>query len=154
MMSEIPIRCALASLIVLREGNGGHEMLLLKRAQTLVGEWCQVSGSIEVGEKAWQTALRELYEETGLRPSELYSADVCEQFYEVDRDCILIAPVFVAFVDRVSSVELNHEHSEYRWVSFDEAVEMVAFAGQRRVFRQVEDEFVKRRPNRHLRIDF
>lgn len=153
-MAEVPIRCLHASLIVLREGNKGHETLLLKRAQTVVGEWCQVAGSIEIGEEAWQTALRELHEETGLHPKELYSADVCEQFYEADRDCILIAPVFVAFVDTSLEVKLNHEHSEYRWVSFDQAVEMVAFAGQRRVFRQVEGEFVKRRPSRHLRIEF
>ena len=30
---------------------------------------------------------------------------------------------------------------------------MVAFAGQRRVLRQVEEEFVRRQPSRHLLID-
>lgn len=100
-------------------------------------------GSIEEGETAWQTALRELDEETGLQPNALYSADTYEQFYEADRDAITIAPVFVAFVDNSATVTLNHEHSEYRWVSFAEAFEMVAFGGQRRVLGWIEDEFVK-----------
>ena len=33
----------------------GHEVLLLKRTQTLAGEWCQISGRIEGKEKAWET---------------------------------------------------------------------------------------------------
>lgn len=152
-MVEIPIRSFLASLVAVRKSEAGHEVLLLKRTQTLIGEWCQVAGSIEEGETAWQTALRELEEETGLQPNALYSADTCEQFYEADRDAITIAPVFVAFIDRAATVTLNHEHSEYRWVSFEEAIEMVAFGGQRRVLSWIEDEFVKRTPSKHLLIE-
>lgn len=151
-MSEIPIRSFLASLVAIREIETQHEVLLLKRTQTLVGKWCQIAGSIEEGETAWQTALRELDEETGLKPNALYSADTCEQFYEADRDAITIAPVFVAFIDNTAKVSLNHEHSEYRWVSFKEAIEMVSFGGQRRVLSWIEDEFVKRSPSKHLRI--
>ena len=152
-MVEIPIRSFLASLVAVRKTEARYEVLLLKRTQTLIGEWCQVAGSIEEGETAWQTALRELDEETGLQPNALYSADTCEQFYEADRDAITIAPVFVAFVDRTATVTLNHEHSEYRWVSFEEAKEMVAFGGQRRVLSWIEDEFVKRIPSKHLLIE-
>lgn len=143
----------MASLVAVRKTETRHEVLLLRRTQTPVGEWCQVAGSIEEGEAAWQTALRELDEETGLKPDALYSADTCEQFYKADRDCITIAPVFGGFVGSSAKVTLNHEHSAYRWVSFDEAVEMVAFGGQRRVLRWIEDEFVKRRPNKHLLIE-
>lgn len=151
-MAEIPVRSFLASLVAVRETEARHEVLLLKRTQTLIGEWCQVAGSIEEGETAWQTALRELDEETGLQPNALYSADTCEQFYEADRDAITIAPVFVAFIDNSEKVRLNHEHSEYRWVSFSEAKEMVVFGGQRRVLSWIEDEFIKRKPSKHLLI--
>jgi len=47
-------------------------------------------------------------------------------------------------------VIINHEHSEFRWVSFDEVLTMVPFAGQRHVLRQVKAEFVDREPVRHL----
>ncbi|MEP3347579.1 MAG: NUDIX domain-containing protein [Litoreibacter sp.] len=151
-MAEIPIRAFIVSLVALRKTETRHEVLLLKRTQTLVGEWCQVAGKVEEGETAWQAALRELQEETGLMPEALYSADICEQFYEEDRDAITIAPVFVAFVKATAEVSLNHEHSDYHWVSFDKAAEMVAFGGQRRVLSWIEDEFIERSPSKHLRI--
>lgn len=153
-MAEIPIRSFIASLVAVRETESRHEVLLLKRTQTLIGEWCQIAGSIEEGETAWQTALRELDEETGLRPDTLYSADTCEQFYEADRDAITIAPVFVAFIDNTAEVSLNHEHSAFRWVSFEEAIELVAFGGQRRILRWIVEEFIKRTPSEHLLVDF
>ena len=152
-MAEITIRARMASLVVLRGVGAECEVLLLRRAQTLAGTWCQVSGGIEEGETAWQTAVRELAEETGLTPASFYSADTCEQFYEAGRDAILLAPVFVAFVDENAKVVLNEEHSDYRWVSFADAVEMVTFGGQRRVLRWVEEEFVRRAPTEHLRIE-
>jgi dATP pyrophosphohydrolase len=153
-MPEIKIRAFLVSLVAIREIDTGWQVLLLRRTQTLAGEWCQVAGSLEEGETAWQAALRELGEETGLTPSELYSADICEQFYEADRDAITMAPVFVAIIEPDRDVLLNHEHSEYRWVTFNQALNMVAFGGQRRVLQWIEDEFIKRTPSRHLRIDF
>lgn len=154
VMPEIEIRAFLASLVAIRTINEEWQVLLLKRTQTLAGEWCQVAGSIEEGETAWQAALRELDEETGLTPSTFYSADICEQFYEADRDAITMAPVFVAIIDRDQKVSLNHEHSEYRWVAFNEAIEMVAFGGQRRILRWIEDEFIRRQPSQHLKIEF
>ena len=151
-MPEISIKAFIVSLVAIRKINKQFEVLLLKRTQTLAGEWCQVAGKIENGETAWQAALRELEEETGLKPEKLYSADINEQFYEADRDAITVAPVFVALVDKDAEITLNHEHSEYCWVSFDEAVNLVAFGGQRRVLRWIEEEFTKRTPSQHLLI--
>ena len=93
-MPSIAVRAFLTSVFAIRHHGAHHEVLLLKRAQSLAGAWCQVAGSIEADETAWQAALRELREETGLTPEVLYSADICEQFYEADRDAITMAPVF------------------------------------------------------------
>jgi dATP pyrophosphohydrolase len=149
-MAEIPIRSFGVAVVVLREVGAETQVLLLRRNHTLVGEWCQIAGGIEDGEKAWQTALREVKEETGLSCTRLYSADICEQFYEADRDAITLAPVFVGYVDATAEVVLNEEHSEFCWTSFSNAVEMVPFAGQRHVLRHVEAEFVQRQPVKHL----
>lgn len=73
-------------MVILREAGDAHEVLLLRRNGSLAGEWCQIAGAIEAGETAWQAALREVEEETGLRPSRFYSADIYEQFYEADRE--------------------------------------------------------------------
>lgn len=153
-MQKVPVQTLHASLFAIRKVEGNHEVLLLQREKTLVGEWCQIAGSIEEGEYAWQTALRELNEETGLRPYALYSADVCEQFYDVSRNIIMMGPVFVGFIDVDAKVSLNHEHSDYRWVDFEEAFGMVPFGGQRKILRWIENEFVKRSPSKHLSINF
>jgi dihydroneopterin triphosphate diphosphatase len=153
-MTEIPVRCLSVSVVVLRVESEHVQVLLLRRNRTLAGEWCQVAGGIEEGELAWQTALREVKEETCLECRLLYTADICEQFYEVDRNAISILPVFVGFADASSQVVLNSEHSEYCWVSFDKAIELVPFSGQRQVLRHIQAEFVLREPVKHLQIHF
>lgn len=152
-MAEIPVRSSGVSVVILREVGAVTEVLLLRRNHTLVGEWCQIAGGVEQGEKAWETAVREVKEETGLTCSRLYSADICEQFYDVERDVIAIAPVFVGFVDPNAPVILNNEHSDFRWCAFATALEMVTFAGQRHVLRHVEAEFVQKDPVEHLLIN-
>lgn len=151
-MAEIPIRSFGVSVVLLRKAKSETEVLLLRRNHTLVDEWCQIAGGIEDSERAWETALREVKEETGLDCERLYSADICEQFYEADRNAITMFPVFVGFVDAEAAVTINHEHSGFRWVSFASALTMVPFAGQRHVLRHVEAEFVHRQPVQHLLI--
>ncbi|THK33652.1 NUDIX domain-containing protein [Ensifer sp. MPMI2T] len=151
-MADIPVRCSAVSVVLLRVVDGQPEVLLLRRNHTLIGEWCQIAGAIENGEKAWEAALREVKEETGVACHRFYSADICEQFYEADRDAISLLPVFVGFVEPQATVVINHEHSEFRWVSFEEALTMVPFAGQRHVLKHVKAEFVDRDPIRHLLI--
>lgn len=151
-MAEIPIRCFAVSVVLLRKVGVGCEVLLLRRNHTLIGEWCQIAGGIEDGEKAWEAALREVSEETGLSCDRLYSADICEQFYEADRNAISMLPVFVGFVDAEAAVVINDEHSEFRWLPFETALGMVPFAGQRHVLKHVHAEFVQREPIRHLLI--
>ena len=125
----------------------------MKRADSLEGVWCQVAGKLEEGETAWRAALRELKEETGLAPQTLFSADICEQFYEPDQDAITMAPVFLAIIGADDEVRLNEEHTEFCWVSFDQACDMVEFGGQRRCLRWIEDEFTRRTPSPYLKIE-
>jgi dATP pyrophosphohydrolase len=153
MAQELPIRCRVVSSFLLKKDKDDYRVLLLKRKQTIQGAWAGVGGSIEEGEKAWQAILREIKEETGLTPEKLYSADTCEQFYEIDKDSILIAPVFVAYVSDNAAVTINEEHSEFGWFTFEEAILKVSFPEQRRILRHVQEEFVKRQPVEWLLID-
>ena len=151
-MPTIPVLSTFVSVVALRTTGDDPQVLLLQRAETLVGAWCQVAGGLEAGETAPQAALRELSEETGLTPEALFSADTCEQFYEPRREAILIAPVFVAWIASDATVRLNHEHTDFRWVDFDAAMDLVDFGGQRRVLSWIREEFVHRTPSPHLRI--
>jgi dATP pyrophosphohydrolase len=151
---EVPIRCFAVSAVLIREDSGFSQVLMLRRAGgALDEEWCQVAGKINTGETAWQAALREIREETGLVPERFYTADICEQFYEAGLECISLVPVFVGFIDPMRVVVLDDEHSEYRWMTFSEAQAVVPAPGQRAMIEHVRQEFVARRPTEWLRIE-
>ena len=141
------------AVVALRTTTREHEVLLMRRTGSNAGEWCQIAGSIESGETAWHAALREMREETALVPSRLYSADLCEQFYEIGTDSIWIAPIFVAYVGSEATVRLNEEHSAYCWVSIDRAVELLPFPGQKTMLRHIRHWFLEREPCPLLEID-
>ena len=91
--------------------------------------------------------MREIGEETGLTVRRFYSGDYTEQFYDVERNVIQIVPAFVAYVDSWQPIRLNSEHSEFRWVTFAEATQMVPFGSQRRLYEEIQREFVDREPS-------
>ena len=70
-MTMIPVEAPIISLFAMRRMDGDWQVLLMKRVGSLEGAWCQVAGKREEGETAWQAALRELSEETGLTPKTL-----------------------------------------------------------------------------------
>jgi len=152
-MHGIPTRCSLVSVVVLRGHGQDARTLLLHRAKThLHGLWTYAAGHVEPGEKAWQAALRELAEETGLRPGALYSADQCEAYYDLREECIAVVPAFVAFVDADARVRLDAEHDDHAWLPFPEAIARLPFGGQRTLYAHVQREFVMRPPSPALRM--
>lgn len=54
-------------------------------------------------------------------------ATVCEQFYEVQKDSIWIAPIFIAYISDDQEVKLNEEHNDFRWVTIEEAMRFYGF---------------------------
>ena len=112
--------------------NNGILFLLLKRSKTKMYEhlWQGVAGKIKKGEKAWEAAIRELKEETGLDPHQIFVADHISKFYEVNGDRINLVPVFGIEVNS-KDVILSEEHVEYKWVNFLEAKETLPWNGQK-----------------------
>ena len=80
-----------------------------------------VSGSIDDGEKSYETAIRELKEETQLDMEELFIFPRVSEFYDFfEEDTINLVPVFIAKVGN-DEVKISDEHVEHKWVGFDEA---------------------------------
>ncbi|KHT65454.1 hypothetical protein RJ45_01050 [Photobacterium gaetbulicola] len=137
--------------VVLTKDQHENKMLLLKRTS---GEyWCQVAGKIEKKELAWQSFLRELYEETQLSPYELYNADYLQTFYDLHTDKIIVAAGFVAFCESNHNVILNNEHTDYRWCTLEEALKLVPFPNQRKFYQHVWQYFVSQSPCSHLKLE-
>lgn len=153
LLNRVPMRCIMVSVTVLRGRGGDTQMLLARRAAGyLEGVWSYIAGHVEEGETGAQAAWRELREETGLAPDALYATGFCERFYAAYADLVEIVPAFVAQVADDAVVQLDAEHSQYRWVSLDEAARMLPFGSQRDLLAHVRREFIDRQPSPHLRI--
>jgi dihydroneopterin triphosphate diphosphatase len=151
-MSEVPIRCTGIAVILIKKLEKESEVLLLKRAGTVLPDaWCYIGGSIEEGETAWEAALREIKEETGISLPYLYVSNQYDQIYSAKDNYIYMAPVFVGYVEEHQEVILNHEHSAYRWMSFAEAIETAALPGNDEVLMSVEKHFAQKNPPEFLR---
>jgi dATP pyrophosphohydrolase len=129
-MTEVVVR--LIDLHVMRLENEEPQYLIMQRSpgEIYEGVWQGVTGKIHPGEQAWQTALRELQEETGLKLLQMWTADHVNLFYESATDTLNCIPVFGVEV-AVGEPVLSKEHQTYRWCSVNEAADHLLWDQQR-----------------------
>ena len=130
---------------IFRVYDSGLEFLLLKRSKDEIypGLWQMVTGKIKDNEKAFEAALREIKEETGLLPEKFWVTPTVNSFYEPVEDYICEIPVFAAKVDINSDVKISSEHSEYIWASVEAAKNFLAWPGQRNAVDIINHYFTK-----------
>ncbi|MFB4212329.1 NUDIX pyrophosphatase [Shouchella sp. JSM 1781072] len=152
---NIPIQTTGVAVVVLRNQKNQTDVLLLKRQSTILNEaWTYIGGKIEQGEMAYEAAIREMKEETGLTPLSMYTSNTFDQFYDPKKNSIYMAPVFVAFVSSKNGVRLNEEHSQFKWCSFRNAKSVVTLPGSEEVLTFIENHFVHQTPLELLKIDY
>ena len=131
----IPLNTSIVSGVALSKIDGEVKILLMKRVKG--GFWCHVAGSIEEDETGIDAIIREFKEETQIEVSNLFNAQFLEQFYEASVNVIQLIPVFVVMCPPEQEVVLNEEHTEYKWCSLEEALELAPFPNQHAVFKHV-----------------
>jgi dATP pyrophosphohydrolase len=112
--------------------ESGPKYLLIRRSpdeRIYPGLWQMVTGMMEPNEKAYQTALREIGEETGLTPEVLWVVPFVASFYNPFKDEITLIPVFAAEVNPAEEVNLSEEHDIYQWCLYEEALERFIIPG-------------------------
>ena|SRR6266404_8417109 len=114
-----------AGIITYVRENDTILYLLLKYG---AGHWDFPKGKIEPGETKQEAALRELKEETGL------TAHIDEGFEENIRyiftyDKKLTQKTVYFFTGKATStnVTLSHEHTDFTWLSFQDALKQLTF---------------------------
>jgi len=129
------LRSNIVAVYIVRPALDGVELLMLQRPEShrFAGAWQTVGGHIEEkqGETAWQAALRELDEETGLDVVRWFRIDRPETFYNPENDTIYFVPVFAALVAAGAEPTISDEHQAWRWQRPDEAAEAVDWAAMR-----------------------
>lgn len=127
-MSEPPgpgVRTDLVDVYVFRRldsaGAPMVELLQLRRArEPLAGRWMPVMGHVEGDERALDTALRELEEETGFDARSgalgVWCLEQVSPYYVPELDAVLLTPRFVVEAPGGWEPRVNDEHSGVRWL--------------------------------------
>jgi bis(5'-nucleosidyl)-tetraphosphatase len=123
--------------------------------QHQAGHWAFPKGHADPGESALETAKRELEEETGLRDYEVLEEPIFVEHYSfvqegtpslvkhysLAKEGELIeksVTYFVAFVNSMEVVLQVEEVQNSAWSSFEEAINLISFDGNRGVLSEVK----------------
>lgn len=119
--------------------NGYPEFLILKRSvgKIYADQWRMIGGKVKEGEKYYEAALREIKEETGLKPITFWTIPSVNQFYEADSDQVHSIPAFAAELNYEAEIILDDEHSEYKWMNIEGILPYIKWPEQRRLMNMV-----------------
>ena len=117
-------------------------VLLLQYPQ---GHWSYPKGHVEGDEDHYQTAIRELNEETGISDIEIdsgWSYRTEYTFQSKGRTIDKQVYWYIASTDKLE-VKLSHEHTNYLWLSLDEAEEQLTFDQEKEVLLSAREHMQK-----------
>lgn len=102
--------------------NPENQILLLQRSDKagLKGKWSIPGGALEDGENPFEGIQREISEETKLKVNNVVPFHI-KSYSEKNDFVVIIGYVCKA---NLEGVELNWEHSAYRWLTKEEALKL------------------------------
>jgi 8-oxo-dGTP pyrophosphatase MutT (NUDIX family) len=126
------MRPTVVDVFVVSPQRRGWRVLVLQRSRSTRCPlaWEAVHGRVQRGEAAHEAAVRELREETGLRPLRLYNVTV-HSFYLHRTGRVEVAAAFCAFVDGAARIVLGDEHSRSAWLSRTAAMKRFTWPSER-----------------------
>jgi bis(5'-nucleosidyl)-tetraphosphatase len=127
-----------AGVILYQESTSGKMYLLLNYPS---GHWDFVKGNIEKGETFKQTVLREVREETAITDINFVEGfeDKVEYYYQRDGQVIHKEVVFFLANTKTNNVILSHEHRDYTWLDFDDALKKLTYKTAKKLFKKIKD---------------
>lgn len=124
--------------VLVRRLRGRWMMAAIRPAGRPRGLWALPKGQIDAGESGEETALREVFEETGARGRSLGKLGDVRYWFNWEGERIFKVVSF--FLVRYESGKLGeipeafrHEVEEVRWLPLDEAPRVLAYQGERRM---------------------
>ncbi|MFZ2488880.1 MAG: NUDIX pyrophosphatase [Anaerolineae bacterium] len=121
-----------------KNSNEQIEYALMKRSNE--GFWQGIAGGGEDNEKPLEAAKRETYEESGIpTTSEFIQLDTIEPVPVIEfrdshlwGDNVYVIPQYCFGVTSQDiQIVISHEHTEYKWLSYEEAYQLIKFDGNK-----------------------
>ncbi|KAA3637532.1 MAG: NUDIX domain-containing protein [Calditrichaeota bacterium] len=130
------------NVAVVRKNLDGWEYLILQRAESesYAGYWGFMTGGKKGDETVAQVVVRELEEETQLKPKSMWATEYLVQFYEPEYDSIWILPLIVAVVSEKDQVNLSEENVDFRWLKPKQAKHLVSWNNLKESIDRVSEE--------------
>lgn len=117
------------------------KVLLMKRADFPVGVWQPVSGGIEEGEKQLQTVIREVSEETGIIDYlDIIDLDYSFTFTVISSNRFMKDYCYAMEIKNDNEILLSHEHYEYKWCIFSDALDILTFEENKKALQLLHDK--------------
>ncbi len=120
-------------------GKGADSLFLLIQHQA--GHWAFPKGHANPGESPAETARREFAEETGISDFEMLEKPSFTEHYSFLKDGEPIDKTVTYFLGFVNSMEVVLQVEEVQnsaWVSGEEALKLITFDANRRMFGEVK----------------
>lgn len=135
-----------AGIIIFRRTRDGLKFLLLYHGH---GYWNFPKGKIESSERSWQTALREVREETGLKSSELKLLENFKTyekfFFRRGKEHIFKIVILYLAETHQPQIMVSWEHEGYGWFSFGESKKFLSRYKENLKILETAHEFLRRR---------
>lgn len=131
------IRTTQVEIIIFKVVHDKILFLLLKRNQQKGGFWQPVTGGVEGEESLSQAVSRELQEETGITQYLRIIKDVYYFEFNTNECGILKEHVFGIEITPDINIEISPEHTESRWCSLGEALELLKYDSNKIAFEKL-----------------
>jgi lipoyl(octanoyl) transferase len=122
--------------IIFRRSGNRIEYLLLKRIPERNGFWQLVTGGVEEGETRTEALYREIYEETGVKSAIRTIANLYH--FQFSDPHVTREGVYGVQISPSEDIVLDKkEHSEYRWCSFHEAMQLLHWKENKKALKRL-----------------
>ena len=127
-----------AGAVIFRKDPMGTQYLLLhypSSSKTKKEYWDFAKGHLEAGETELVTALREVFEETGLRNVRIVPdfREVIQYYFKAEGKTVFKTVVFYLGETKEKTIRISSEHQGFLWLPFKEAMKYLKFANAKKI---------------------